>query len=150
MKKPICSAASKTALKYPHLKQSCSIHKETKMKKIFTLILALTIFGFTNIYAHAPSSIDTSIDKSANTITMKIFHNVLKSKNTDPTKHFISPITISVNQKIIAVLKYQKQSDGEFQEVTYKFDKQLNKGDKITINAACILKGSKVSTVLVD
>jgi hypothetical protein len=120
------------------------------MKKILSLALALTIFGFTNAFSHAPSAIDAKFDKATSVLTLKIAHDVAKSKLTDINKHFVSSVKISVNKALIADLKFVKQDNGEFKELTYKFDKKLKKGDKIHIFAACNLKGTKELTITVE
>jgi desulfoferrodoxin (superoxide reductase-like protein) len=120
------------------------------MKKVLSLALALTIFGFTNAFSHAPSAIDAKFDKASSTLTLKIAHNITKSKVTDINKHFVSPVKISVNKAVIANLKFDKQDNGESKDLTYTFDKKLKKGDKIHILAVCNLKGTKELTITVE
>jgi hypothetical protein len=120
------------------------------MKKVLSIALALTIFSFTNAFSHAPAAIDAKFDKASGVLTLKIAHNVAKSKLADINKHYVSPVKISVNKALIADLKFKKQDNGEFKELTYKFDKKPVKGDKIIIFAACNLKGEKELTLTVE
>jgi desulfoferrodoxin (superoxide reductase-like protein) len=113
-----------------------------KLYFIFIFILTVTFF-----YAHVPSDIILKFDNATQILSVNVIHQISNSKNTDPMKHFVNNINVSVNDQsvIIETLTFQQTDMGA--TATYLLKAKPN--DKITVKASCSLSGPKSVDLIV-
>ena len=118
------------------------------MKGIARSILLLVFLLSASVaYAHPPSDIIISYvtyDSSAKTITAVIKHEV-----SNPEKHYIKKVDISLNGKEIATLKFTKQDNYLTQTVTYALEGVMP-GDRISVEAYCSISGKLEKEIKVE
>jgi desulfoferrodoxin (superoxide reductase-like protein) len=115
------------------------------MKTILAVFI-LVALPLTVLFAHPASSIKADYKAADKSLAVNVTHLISKSKNTDPTKHFIKEITVSLNGTLIEKKTFTSQK-GDNQIAT--FNVNAKKGDKINIVAVCSLAGSKMVDVVV-
>ncbi|HUV06272.1 MAG TPA: hypothetical protein VMX75_01005 [Spirochaetia bacterium] len=59
---------------------------------------------------------------------------------TDPTKHFVKQVTVSVNGKQVLVQYLDSQESPTTEVAIYKLS--LKSGDKVSVDAVCSLRGN--------
>jgi desulfoferrodoxin (superoxide reductase-like protein) len=121
------------------------------MKKILILAsICLFVLVQFSVSAHAPSGINASFNSKTGELTLKVMHDVGKSKVKDVSKHFIKSIEIKLNGQALTTLTFDKQETPAYQSAKYKIDKPYKKGDKISITATCSLKGSAMKEIKIN
>ncbi len=96
----------------------------------------LSIFLITSLaYAHPPQDIEVSYNKGDDILKVVVSHHV-----SNPQKHFIENIKITRDENIILDKDFAYQTDNNTQSIDIK-PLGLKAGDKITIEAECIIYG---------
>ena len=115
------------------------------MKKIlFAFLFILTV---SIIFAHSPSQITLSYDTKTSMLTINVIHPISGTKVSDPKKHYIKDITVSVNGKevIIESIKFQQSDKGE----KCSFLLNVKKNDKVSVKAVCSISGTKIAQITI-
>ncbi len=108
------------------------------------LLLALTILSFSPqiSYADAPKDVTIKYDSGSQTLSVTITH-----KSTFTGMHHIKTVEIKKNNAVVSTTNYDTQpKDVPF---TYTYKVEAVKGDKLEVNVACNLSGSKTATLSV-
>ena len=111
------------------------------MKHIFIAIAIVTIFAG-SAFAHPPSDITELI--SGTKVNVMVKHTV-----SDPKKHFINHILITVNGKNTSEKKFIDQTDNEKQAAPFDIP-TLKKGDKVSVEATCSRSGERKKEFTVE
>lgn len=98
---------------------------------------------FAAVYAHAPSSVKLTYNKTDKVLNIEVVHKV---SNTE--SHYIDIITIWVNDKEIETLKLTKQSSKEKHILTYNIG-ALKSGDIVKVMANCNKMGKKSKSITI-
>ncbi|RJP27188.1 MAG: hypothetical protein C4533_08250 [Candidatus Omnitrophota bacterium] len=106
------------------------------MKKILFVIL-LVLFFASSVFAHPPTRIEISYDKSTSILTAKITHPV-----EDPDRHYVSKVDVAVNGKEILEHKLSRQDNADYRIVTYLIP-DVKEGDTISVEGYCSIMGKK-------
>jgi hypothetical protein len=116
------------------------------MKKLITIIVLLGVA--TLALAHPPKEVALSWDPATKIMTIKVTHLINESKVTDPTRHYVKELGLTINGKVVAITnyKYQQFPDGE----TIAFELDLKSGDKVTATAKCSLAGQNTGEYTVE
>jgi hypothetical protein len=116
------------------------------MKKIL-FILILTIVFSSFIFPHAASQVNLKYDKRTNMLTINIIHPISGTKVSDPKKHYIKEITVSVNGKavILEAIKYQQSDKGEISS----FLLNVKRNDKVSVKTVCSISGTKIEQITI-
>jgi hypothetical protein len=92
-------------------------------------------------FAHPPAKVDLSYDGSKLYVT--VIHEV-----SDPTKHYVSRLSVFVGGKLVEQMEYKDQSGvGGLQEAIAL--NGLPKGAEIKVVAACSIMGTTSGTLVV-
>lgn len=113
-------------------------------KNFFTILLILTV---SIIFAHPASEIKLNYDAKTSILTINVLHIISATKVSDPTKHYIKEITVSVNGKevIIESVKFQQNDRGE----TSSFLLNVKPNDKVSVKAVCSISGTKIAQITI-
>ena len=105
------------------------------MKKLITLIIATAILA--SLYAHSASEVKAEFNDGTKVLTVTYAHSV-----KDPASHFISTVTVELNEKEIISQKLSRQDDTKNGSVIYKIP-EAKAGDKIMVKTRCNKGGNK-------
>ncbi|EKD25768.1 MAG: hypothetical protein ACD_79C01522G0005 [uncultured bacterium] len=106
------------------------------------IVFLMLIFSYCSaVNAHPAHKIEAEIKENA--IDIKVLHPV-----SNPTKHYIDEIVISLNNKVVFTQTFTSQKNNQ-QLFSFNFEK-LNKGDKILINTHCNIFGRKKKEFTVE
>ena len=106
------------------------------MKKIVLLIGFFAFFVLSAIaYAHPPSDIKITFDPKTKMLNAVIMHNV-----SDPGKHYIKEVDVSLNGKEIIQQSISRQDNFDSQTVNY-FIPDVKVGDVLSVEGHCSISG---------
>ena len=113
-------------------------------KNLFTTLLILTV---SIIFAHPASQVTLSYNAKTSMLTINVIHPISDTKVSDPTKHYIKDITVSVNGKVAIVesIKFQQSDKGEMSS----FLLNVKKNDKVTVKTVCSISGTKIASITI-
>lgn len=107
-----------------------------RKKVIAVLVIALTLFIATAVFAHPAKSLSAQWNASNHTLTVTAEHNV-----NDPAKHFILSLSISEGNKLLFQQQYTSQASPEqFRDNVVLAG--LTSGAKLRIQVACNIMGT--------
>jgi len=110
------------------------------MKKM--MLTAIALVFFLGSFAHAPSSVKISYDKSEKVLKIEAIHKV---KNVE--SHYINIITIWVNDVEKESFQPSKQTNSEKHVLDYPIT--LNKGDVVKVMANCNKMGRRTASITI-
>ena len=115
------------------------------MKKF--LVVFFLFFTVALFYAHPPSDVTVNYDQTSMLLTINVKHAIKESKNTDPMKHFVKEIAVTVNGSpvITEAISFQQSDDHEISSYLLN----VKSGDKVSVKASCSLAGSKVTDIVI-
>ena len=113
----------------------------TNKKKIFIRALLFVMLCASAAFAHPPKDVTLSWDASG-ALTVRAAHNV-----EDPGKHFISKVMVFVNDKIAVQKEYSSQQSADGFADTFSLGAQPS-GTKISVEAFCVIMGSKTASLV--
>ena len=96
------------------------------------------------LMAHAPKKIVLSFDKASNTLTADILHKV-----KDIDKHYISDISIYVNDVEVKTATLEKQENKQSELLEYQLE-NIMEGDVIKLVAKCNKFGKKSAKIVIE
>ena len=99
----------------------------------FTLMCFFACISF--VYAHPPSDIKITYDLDAKTVSAVILHNA-----SNPQKHYIKKVDVSLNGKEIIEHTISFQETSESQKVSYYLP-EMKMGDVISVEGYCSISG---------
>lgn len=108
-------------------------------------IFATLCLAAVSLLAHPPKNNEMTFNREALTLHVKALHAV-----SDPAKHYVKTISVSLNGQTIAVKTFDRQLDPGVQEWEFKFDPatvSLPKGTELTVVSECSLYGKKKTTI---
>jgi hypothetical protein len=106
------------------------------MKKIALLSGFFVFFVLSAVaYAHPPSDIKISFDPKTKILNAVIIHNV-----SNPAKHYIKKVDVSINGKEIIEQSISKQDNFDSQTVNYLIPDAKN-GDVFSVEGYCSISG---------
>jgi len=115
------------------------------MKKAFFVItlMACAVFAF----AHAPASIKLEFDSATRMLKVSVIHPIANTPVSDPAKHYIKDITVTVNGKVVITeaITSQQSAGGE----TSSFLLNVKPGDRITVRGVCSVSGVNFSELVI-
>lgn len=108
------------------------------------LILSLIILFlvFSSVFAHAPKSVDITVNLSEKNIAVDISHPV-----SNPNSHYVKRVEVTLNEKKIIEQTFSLQ-EGNSQGVIYHIP-SLKMSDTVTVEAFCSIAGSQKKTIIV-
>lgn len=112
------------------------------MKKFITTIVFAALIPIM-IFAHPAKKVEVTYDSSTGKLKITATHSV-----SDPSKHYIETITITVDGKVLKTETYTQQSDKSIQEVQIQIP-ELKKGSVVVVNTKCNKGGSKKTTITI-
>ncbi|MGC9315740.1 MAG: hypothetical protein ACP5G4_08990 [bacterium] len=110
------------------------------MKKI-TILILLALAGL--VMAHGASDVELNFDEENSILTVTVEHSV-----SDPTSHYIDEIVVELNGEEIIKQTFNKQTDGDFQLVSYVII-DAKAGDEIEVISNCSKFGKKKAKITV-
>lgn len=115
------------------------------MRKIFITIVFILIVSI--VFAHAPSDITLSYNAGTKMLSINVIHMISNTPVTDPLKHYIKDITVSVNGKdlIVENIAFQQSDNGE--KCSFLLNVKTN--DKVSVKAVCSVSGIKTSEIII-
>ena len=108
--------------------------------KHLILCLIVILFVFSSCFAHVPKSVD--ITASGKYISVSISHSV-----SNPKKHYVKRVEITLNDKKIIEQTFSLQEGNEI-ELTY-YIPSLKISDTVRVEAFCNIGGSQRKTIIV-
>ncbi|MDD5475585.1 MAG: hypothetical protein PHU03_03620 [Syntrophales bacterium] len=108
----------------------------------FGLVLILFFFVAATAYAHPPSNIAMSYDRSEGSLTVTISHTV-----GNPEGHYIKEVTIASNGQILETFSYTSQPERSTFTYSYRID--ADSGDVLSVKADCSRFGSGSASISV-
>lgn len=115
------------------------------MKKF--LFITVLMLAAAVCFAHPPKDVTVSFDPATNMLSITATHLIKESKVTDPAKHFVKDIAVTINGNpaVVGAYTYQQFDNGE------KIILMLNvkSKDKISVKARCNLAGEKTTEIAV-
>lgn len=117
----------------------------TLMKKFFlTLFLILLAVS---AFAHPPTDIKLEYNSATRMLTITANHPLQNNIVSDPARHYLREITVSVNGKIVITetLVFQQSPNGEISS----FLLNVKAGDRISVRAVCNITGVKTAEITV-
>jgi hypothetical protein len=113
------------------------------MSKFF--IIFFIFFSAELFYAHPPEDITLKYEPLTKMLLVNITHKIKGSTVTNPMKHFIKDVIISVNGKrvISENIVFQQSDDGE----AGNYLLNVKSGDKVSVTAACNISGMKTDSI---
>lgn len=111
------------------------------MKKI--ILTTLSIFLFAAVFAHAPSSVKISYNKTDKVLNIEITHKV-----SNVESHYVNAITIWVNDVEKEVIKPAKQTTKEKHNMEYNIG-ALKQGDIVKVTANCNKMGKRTASITI-
>jgi desulfoferrodoxin (superoxide reductase-like protein) len=118
--------------------------KQGKLCPIITVALILGWVMCFSLWAHGPKSIKLHFKSDVGKLQVEVRHPV---KN--PTRHFIKRIRVLVNDRIVADVRYTKQTSPEAHSVDFSL-KGVGSGDLIVVKATCNKFGGKKARIKVE
>jgi desulfoferrodoxin (superoxide reductase-like protein) len=115
------------------------------MKTILAVFI-LVALPLTVLFAHPASSIKADYKAADKSLAVNVTHLISKSKNTDPTKHFIKEISVTLNGTLVEKKTFTSQT-GDNQITSFALN--AKKGDKVNIVAVCSLAGTKTASIVI-
>jgi hypothetical protein len=115
------------------------------MKKI-VIFLALVSLG-TLCFAHPPKDVTVSYDPAGQMLTVTVTHLIKQSPITDPAKHHLKDISVTINGAEAVVTNYDYQEFDEGEIVVFHLN--LKPGDKVMVAAECSLRGENSTEYVV-
>lgn len=109
------------------------------MKKAL-LCLVLAILAASAVFAHPPAIGSIGYDPATRLLTVELLHDISKSANPDPAKHFVKEVDLLVGGTKAVVQVFPSQESAASFKVVYRL--VLNQGDKIALQAACSVFGT--------
>jgi hypothetical protein len=106
------------------------------------IVVLLLVFSAGLIFSNPAKSVDLSYDATKGELTVVAMHKV-----TDPAKHFIKDITVSINGKVVEKKSYTSQTSKTEQNAVIKVSAKA--GDKIFVNTLCSWGGNKGAEIVV-
>ena len=116
------------------------------MKKIFFVLILIIVFS-TLIFPHAASQINLKYDNKTKMLSINVIHPISGTKVSDPKKHYIEEITVSVNGKVVIIesIKFQQSSKGEISS----FLLNVKRNDKVSVKTVCNISGTKIEQIII-
>jgi hypothetical protein len=106
------------------------------------ILLLVSAFFAVSVWAHPPKKV--TLTYADGKLKVVAEHSV-----SNPAKHYISEIKITVDGKDYKVLTFTSQQTPE-QQVVEEAIPDLKAGDKITVKAKCDIFGSKKAEITVN
>jgi hypothetical protein len=113
------------------------------MKRTVTVFLFCLLVAARLAYAHPPSKMTVTFDKTTKLLTATITHEVV-----DPASHYIEQIEIMINGRRVLEHKISRQDNSTKQYVRYGLP-DVKSGDKVAIKTYCSLSGSLTEEITV-
>lgn len=104
------------------------------MKKA-VLVLVVLFALVSVVWAHPPQDIKITFDPSTKMLTAVIEHNV-----SDPAKHYIRKVDVSLNGREILTQQISRQDNPATQEVSYLIP-DAKAADTLSVEAYCSISG---------
>jgi desulfoferrodoxin (superoxide reductase-like protein) len=104
-------------------------------RKVLFLILSFVFVGVSSVFAHPPTDIKISFDNKTKILKAEIIHPV-----SNPQKHYIYKVDVSINDKEVISQTMKLQADNNAQTVQYLLP-DVAAGDKVSVEGYCNLSG---------
>ena len=116
------------------------------MKKIIILFIITLVAVF--LFPHSPTAVNIDYDAVKKLINVEVKHDLKTSPVQDPKKHYIKSIILKINGKTVKTNTFTMQDSIEGQSTVFE-NIDVEKGNKITVEAICNLIGSKSSSIVI-
>lgn len=123
-----------------------SLKKNRKNKIVYFVLMtlfSLLYIAVSVVAAHPPKDIDIVWHPNDSTLSVKVEHKV-----DNPHKHFIDEITVFVNGKRVVTRNYASQKEDSFEEDSFYLP-NIKAGDRLTVEAKCVIFGTVSKSILV-
>ena len=115
------------------------------MKAIHIIGIALlAVILVQGVYGHPPTDVELKFEQETATLTISVSHMVAKI-----TKHYVDNIIVELNDEEIITQKFDIQSSGAKQEVSYIIP-GTQVGDKFSVTAYCNISGKKKKILQIE
>jgi hypothetical protein len=113
------------------------------MRKWISAIVFLFVAGL--VFAHPPTVDKVVYDPDSKVLTVTVVHNIMVSPVTDPAKHYVKEVDVTVNGNKVVTQTFVIQETPQSEVLVYKIF--AASGDKVTVDATCVLRGSGTKTI---